>query len=349
MKICIDCRLISEKPTGISRLSYDLIRFYSDQFGNNNVICIVNKKTQLYGYNTVETQLRPFNLYHFFKFRSFVKDLSVDLLHSPFYSSLYRPLPGLLSIVTLPDLMYRFIPGFFGKSTIKNFFAKFYFDIIVSLTLKSANKIISISNTTSIDLFNWLKIKSKVIYPVVEVNDLSKNLPLFAIEDFFNKHSIKRYGYFLYVGNNRPHKNLEFLVNEFVNSNSNYDLILVGHDSPQCPDSRVKAIGPVSDEMLYYMYKYMACFVFTSKYEGFGLPLIEASLIGKRILASDIPVFRELENSLISYISLDKQGHLKSLFNEFSLDGNPKFNEFLISSSFSFKRFSTEIKSYLFG
>jgi len=53
-------------------------------------------------------------------------------------------------------------------------------------------------------------------------------------------------------------------------------------------------VGRVSDAELKALYGTAACFVFPSRYEGFGLPVAEAMLCGCPVVASNIPVLREI-------------------------------------------------------
>jgi len=345
MKICIDCRLLSKKPTGISSLTLDLIDYYCLRYGNDNVIGIVNNDFDCnYDIFFIRTDLKPFNLLHFLFFRKFIISLNVDLLHTPFYSGLFFKIKNLIVITTLPDLMYRFIPGFFGNNWLKNILARIYFDLIVRLTLKSSDLIISISATTASDLLTWLNLKSIVIYPVVSVN--SPNVDNFTLDKFFNKFNIIENGYFLYVGNNRPHKNLDYLINEFKSSNSSYKLIIAGNHIFNDIDSRIVGIGPVTDIELSLLYKNMHCLIFPSKYEGFGLPLIESSLMCKRVIASDIPVFREIKNPLITLVDVRFIGSLTMAINSIStLDSSPIFVD--IGFDFSIFRFQNELDGVL--
>jgi glycosyltransferase involved in cell wall biosynthesis len=56
----------------------------------------------------------------------------------------------------------------------------------------------------------------------------------------------------------------------------------------------VRYIGFVSDEELAWLYSNCRFFTFLSLDEGYGLPPLEALHFGAPVLASDIPVFREL-------------------------------------------------------
>lgn len=59
------------------------------------------------------------------------------------------------------------------------------------------------------------------------------------------------------------------------------------------PSEAVLDLGRVSDEELSWLYAHTHGFVFPSRYEGFGIPAIEAQAAGAPVIASDIPVFRE--------------------------------------------------------
>ena len=59
----------------------------------------------------------------------------------------------------------------------------------------------------------------------------------------------------------------------------------------------------ISDEFLLRMYTACRGVLVASRAEGFGLPLVEAALHGKPVLARDIPVFREIEVAGVSYFN----------------------------------------------
>lgn len=59
----------------------------------------------------------------------------------------------------------------------------------------------------------------------------------------------------------------------------------------------------VSDEYLERLYAACGGVLVASRAEGFGLPLIEAALHGKPVLARDLPVFREIEIAGLTYFN----------------------------------------------
>lgn len=67
---------------------------------------------------------------------------------------------------------------------------------------------------------------------------------------------------------------------------------------------RLFLLSGLSDDDLDYCYKHAARLIFASHAEGFGLPLVEALDRGLPVLASDIPVFREIGQEHVSYFDL---------------------------------------------
>jgi glycosyltransferase involved in cell wall biosynthesis len=71
-------------------------------------------------------------------------------------------------------------------------------------------------------------------------------------------------------------------------------------------------LDDVSDEYLARLYFTCRGVLMASRAEGFGLPLIEAALHGKPVLARDIPVFREIKVECLIYFNSDTPPGLAS-------------------------------------
>lgn len=72
-----------------------------------------------------------------------------------------------------------------------------------------------------------------------------------------------------------------------------YDLIDQLRSHPE-RGRRLFWVEDGSDAELDFVYRHAAALIFASRCEGFGLPLVEAMQHGLPVLASDIPVFREI-------------------------------------------------------
>lgn len=318
MKIGIDCRLINKNQnTGISRYTEFLIEYYVSRFKSENVILISNDIN--FEHNDCEiiyTKLKPYNILHFLSFSKFVDNIGLDLLHVPFYSAIFKKSSNTKVILTVHDLMYRFIDGFFGKNKSLNYLKVKYFDFIVKRSLINADKIVSVSETTKRDVSEMFHCDSVHIPEDSEIN---------AKEDFLilEKYNLKKKGFFFYCGNNRPHKNIDFIINVFTSTNNLPPLVLAGkgHNS----FDNVIATGIVTDEELKAFYKSAIAFVFPSKYEGFGLPILETIRSETFVIASKIPAFLEFNSNNIFFFELNNKKEFieaikKTLSNDFIKD-----------------------------
>ncbi len=105
--------------------------------------------------------------------------------------------------------------------------------------------------------------------------------------------------YLLSMGNTKPNKDLPTLLRAFAQVNvrrPELRLLLVGRDDPTYAVSvlgdtpaarRVWFTGHVDDATLRALYAGAEVFVFPSRYEGFGLPPLEAMASGTPVVCSD--------------------------------------------------------------
>jgi glycosyltransferase involved in cell wall biosynthesis len=83
----------------------------------------------------------------------------------------------------------------------------------------------------------------------------------------------------------------------------NVDLLVDMLRSHSERNKRLFWLDGISDEYLEKVYAASTCLIFASEGEGFGLPLIEAALHKKPIIARDLPVFREVAGEHAFYFS----------------------------------------------
>ncbi len=118
----------------------------------------------------------------------------------------------------------------------------------------------------------------------------------------------------LFVGTLEKRKNIEVLVNGFeLIAKKVPDLLLVlvgktGYGAQELAQriklsrvaDRILLLGYVPEAELLSLYQLASIFVFPSKYEGFGIPILEAMAARIPVIVSDIPPHREVvgENGL---------------------------------------------------
>ena len=125
--------------------------------------------------------------------------------------------------------------------------------------------------------------------------------------------------YILFVGSFTDHKNFNLLVELYNKNPEKYPkLIMAGgfnkkvFNNTEINSKNIIFIQDFTDEVLVNLYKNCLAVVFPSKFEGFGIPLLECIYFNKPIICSDIPVFREIGNDYPNYFDLENIEELKS-------------------------------------
>ena len=103
----------------------------------------------------------------------------------------------------------------------------------------------------------------------------------------------------LFVGTSDRRKGLDVLCDAMTTvqrTRPDLRLVLVGERSDHIANLanvNASALGYVDDAALARLYRRASLFAFPSRYEGFGLPVLEAMQYGVPVVASDIPPLRE--------------------------------------------------------
>lgn len=129
----------------------------------------------------------------------------------------------------------------------------------------------------------------------------------------------------LYMGINKPHKNLVFLLEVFSELKTEVKLVLAGKEDPRYPEARRKAerlnlgesvvfLGEVADNDLPMLYNGAELFVFPSLHEGFGLPVLEAIACGTPVVCSNTSSLPEIVgDAALTLDPLDREAWVAAL------------------------------------
>lgn len=145
--------------------------------------------------------------------------------------------------------------------------------------------------------------------------------------------------YILTVGTLQPRKNLEGALRAFeelADSGAKHHLVVVGArgwgddaivkrlaDSPHA--ERVHLSGRVTDDELVDLYRGAECFVFPTRYEGFGLPILEAMACGTPVISSDRTSLPEVAGDAALLFDPADQSAFNAKLSE--LLGSPKLSK----------------------
>ncbi|MEX3916283.1 glycosyltransferase family 4 protein [Paraburkholderia sp. BR10872] len=132
----------------------------------------------------------------------------------------------------------------------------------------------------------------------------------------------------LAVGSLNRHKNFQLVADAArLIRDAQFDIIVVGGGDARVYGTGqealpefVKHLGYVSDGALAALYRRAACFVYPSRYEGFGLPPVEALALGCPVIASRLPAVQEACNDAVLYTSPDDPAELARLLERITSD-----------------------------
>jgi glycosyltransferase involved in cell wall biosynthesis len=312
MKIFIDGRLLSKNPTGISRFTLEIIKYYTTRIPVKNIYVLINNNNQinLPEVNLIRTRLSPFNIFHILLLSLKLFSHRYHILHFTIYSAVFFTHHRSRKIVLVHDLMYRYITNYFSKNHLFNKLKVTYLDIIVKYSLRNSYKIFTISNRTYLDVKDEFNIRSEVITPGLNrIEDRNQNIDS-RIEN------LEYDSFYFYVGNNRKQKNINFLIESYNKSTSNKKLVLAGFESTEkLNNDNIVVLGEISDANLKILYVKCFAFVLPSLYEGFGMPVLEAMNSKCRIICSNTGALSEFQRAKLNFFDPYKQSTLQFYFN----------------------------------
>ncbi len=216
-----------------------------------------------------------------------------SLVHSlAFVSPLLNRIP---SIITVYDLSFILYPEYFRPLN------RIYLKWGTRTSVSRARRVIAISESTRRDLVRLLNVpesKIDVVLPGVEP-EFFRERNAQAIATFKRVHGLPDH-FLFYLGTLEPRKNIPTLIRAFVEARAHYNLphqlVLAGGRGwkDQEITRALDEAGPfvirpgfVPQAELPDWYGAADAFIYPSRYEGFGMPVLEAMSAGTPVITSN--------------------------------------------------------------
>jgi glycosyltransferase involved in cell wall biosynthesis len=189
---------------------------------------------------------------------------------------------------------------------------------VVPRTVQDSDIIITISEAVKNELMQTLSVpEDKIILTPIPPADIYFKAPN---SDVRTKYAIPTKEYILFLGTMEPRKDADTLISAYLllpkSVRRSTSLILAGGKgwgtektqkrlaALQAKGENVRHIGYIDQDDAPSLYRSAALYVMPSLYEGFGMPILEAMASKTPILASDIPVLKEVGGMVIRYASV---------------------------------------------
>lgn len=239
----------------------------------------------------VETSLPPASAAAAWPLGRLVRGLAADVYLSPFY--LVPRGAGIPAVVTLHDVRpLRLARGFSWRSR-----------LLFRGAMVDASRAAAVITSSA---FSRGEILASTSLAARRVHVVPSGVPPASVVEPTPVTGANDRPFALFLGGNRPHKNLAHLARVWATWGSAppLDLVCAGPEDPRFRSvadlatragaTGVRATGRVTDAEREWLLRHAVCLVFPTLYEGFGLPVGEAFLRGLPVVASDIPAVREV-------------------------------------------------------
>ncbi len=313
IKVLIDARTLGSAPSGVGYYAYNFILglhenpdleliLVSDVASSEelNHLRDLGLEVILYG----QLIKKSFKVFRYLKFiDGLIKKLEPD-----YFWEINNLLPARMGgkkcqkIVTIHDVFPMYQKDAYGLVY------RIYFFLGMRATLKNADILFYNSKSSKVNC-------EKYFPQAISI----KNYISYIIMNTAQKNQVAADGnYFLYVGNLEYRKGVDLLLEAFeryVANGGKKRLLLAGKIRDEKieamlrehlqKNSQLEYLGYIDESKKNELYKECSAFVFPSRAEGFGMPVVEASLYHKPVIISRIDVFEELMGDHAYYFDID--------------------------------------------
>ena len=279
MRVAIDGRKIAD--FGIGTYIRGLLQGLAEIRDGEEYVVIAPESAQGIpkGFEHVRSDAPHYSLRELLSVGRAAERAGADLLHAPHY---VVPLTRLPVVVTIHDLIHLHVAH-------RNPLARVYAKRMLRRAVSRSARVLTVTAAVRVEILQTFQCDPEKV--LVTPNGIADAFRASAANPSPSR-------YFLYVGNDKPHKNVERLVEAFARVRASYpevSLVLAGG-----PFERFQAVagvitpGFVAERELVALYRGALALVQPSLEEGFGLPVAEAMASGVAAITSRSPALLEV-------------------------------------------------------
>ena len=262
----------------------DSFRLYVPDLGRDDLRSQLDMPRNMNFVTPANKLVKP--LRSLWRIKGIVNDLKRDGVD--IYHGLTGELPlglseaGIKSVVTIHDLIFMRCPEYYNPVDVAIYKWKF------RNAIRQANRIIAISECTRRDIMELGEIDDSRIHVVYQSCDtrFRQQVSPEQKQDVRARYSLPK-RYVLFVGTIEERKNALLAAQALPYLSDDIHLVLVGRQTAYAKTifsfarqnglaNRIHMLSGVPTSDLYAIYQQAECFVYPSRYEGFGIPIIEA-------------------------------------------------------------------------
>lgn len=251
-------------------------------------------------------------------------------------------IPGCPNIYTIHDLVPLRLP----YTTLDD---KKYTIRLLRHLCRKADHLVTVSNFSKTDIMQFFNLPEERItntYQSVHLPEALVSRPEAEVADeIANAFGVGFREYFLFVGAIEPKKNLSRLIDAYAASGSRHPLLIAGglgwqyegdiekitdekflyyrNDRGRLqPERRVRRLSYLSRPQLVSLIRGARAVLFPSLYEGFGLPVLEAMLLGTPVLTSNAASLPEISGDAAVLVDPLDTGAISRAIRELDQDAD---------------------------
>lgn len=227
------------------------------------------------------------------------------------------------SVITIHDVAFRRIPESYS------FWQRMLLELGTRRAVKHASRIICISESTCHDLekfYNCPREKMRLI-PLGFDKAAFRGSFVVRPHSFLERYGLEQERYFIYIGRVEEKKNIAHLIQAFLATpDTGWKLVLVGKPGVGFrliselletaeAQRRIIYTGYLSPDDAYSLMAYAGAFTFPSRFEGFGIPVLEAQALDVPVICSAAGALPEVAGEGALYMD-NSQAGLASILTE---------------------------------